>query len=472
MEICFDPWVSHECEGADLGDKRLTKRFKIILSHLMKKAQENISCAFEHWSQVKSCYRFVNNSKVTPQGLLRPHRLKTLERMMAEPQVLLLHDTTYVDYKYRPQTQGLDIINRSPMSGRINEGLIVHNSLALSTTGVPLGLFDQYFVDRKTIRGRHIVRNACHAQPFQDKESARWLRGIRQFNQVKMTQKVVHIADREADIYELYREAVLIDESFIVRARLDRAINKRSRRQPTQIRLFEFLETLIPQGQHTLMVQVNDEQKYRQAVLNVCYASFTLPPPPSRTVNKDGAILPNLTLWGIIAHEDNPPEGVKELKWMLLTNIPVNSLQEAIEKMTWYSYRWNIELFHKILKSGCCVEKAQLRQASSLKNYIILKSIVAWRLFWITRQFLHNKHAHCESVLTSLESQILYRRFNFGQPPLYPPTFEQVYYWIARLGGYIHRHSKQPPGMISIWKGWTRLQDMINDINAIYGSDK
>jgi hypothetical protein len=438
----------------------------------MKKAQENISCAFENWSQIKSCYRFVNNSKVTPHGLLHPHRLKTLERMTSETQVLLLHDTTYIDYKYRPQTQGLDIINRAPISGRVNEGLIVHNSLALSTTGVPLGLFDQYFVDRKVVRGRHITKNSSKTQPFQDKESARWMRGIRQFNQAKTIQNVVHIADREADIYELYREAILIDEYFIVRARLDRSINKKSRRQPTEIRLFQFLETLTPQGQHTLTVQVNDEQKYRQAVLNVSYTPFTLPPPPNRTVNKDGATLPNLNMWGIIAQEDNPPEGVDALSWILLTNIPINSLQEAIEKMTWYSYRWNIELFHKILKSGCAIEKAQLRQATSLKNYITLKSIVAWRLFWITRGFMHNKLNCCESVLTPLESQLLYKRFNCGQSPPNPPTFEQVYYWIARLGGYIHRHSKQPPGMISIWKGWTRLQDMVNDINAIYGSNK
>ena len=177
-----------------------------------------------------------------------------------------------------------------------------------------------------------------------------------------------------------------------------------------------------------MTVQVNEEQKYRQAVLNVSYASFTLPPPPNRTVNKDGSILPNLNMWGIIAYEDNPPEGTEGLRWILLTNIPINSLQEAIEKMTWYSYRWNIELFYKILKSGCCVEKAQLRQAASLKNYIILKSIIAWRLFWITRQFLHNKHNSCKSVLTPLESQILYKRFNCGQSSLHPPTFEQVYY--------------------------------------------
>lgn len=469
MECCTESWLESEFETVDFGDERISKRFKNLLSGFMKNAQDNISSAFGKWSDIKACYRFLSNSKVTPKNILQPHQDKTLQRIASQEQVLLLHDTTYIDYKNRTKTKDLDYITNTPMTKNPVKGLILHNSLAVSSDGIPLGIWGQDFVERKRLRGRNITKNASSKKPIEEKESFRWLKAVQDFNKVNTTKNVVHIADREADIYEFYKEAIALNESFLIRARLDRAINKKTKRQPPEVKLFSFFESLSPQGQYTVKVQTQTDKKYREVTLNLSFALFQLSPPPNKTANKDGSDLPHLSVWGIMAREANPPEGVDGISWLLLTNIPIKTLDEAIEKLTWYSYRWNIELFHKILKSGCSIEKAQLREANNLKKYIAIKSIIAWRLFWITRSFNKDKNEGCETILSPQEWQILYKRFHQGEAPEKPPKIEDIYYWIARLGGYINRNSDGPPGIICMWKGWTRFNHMISDMRAIYG---
>lgn len=469
MECCIESWLQAEFETVDFGDERISKRFKILLSGFMKNAQDNISSAFGKWSDIKACYRFLSNSKVTPAKILQPHKEKTLDRIASQEQVLLLHDTTYIDYKNRTKTKDLDYISSTPITKNPVKGLILHNSLAVSNEGIPLGIWGQDFIERKALRGRDITKNISIKKPIEAKESFRWLKAIQEFNKANITKNVVHIADREADIYELYREAIALDEQFLIRARLDRAINKKTRRQVPEIKLFSFFEALPPQGRHTIKIQTQTDKKYRNVTLNLSYAPFHLSPPPNKTANKDGPDLPHLPIWGIMVREDNPPEGVDSISWLLLTNIPIESLKDALEKITWYSYRWNIELFHKILKSGCSIEKAQLRDANNLKKYIAMKSIIAWRLFWITRSFNRDKNETCEAILSSQEWQILYKRFHQGEAPEKPPKIEDIYYWIARLGGYINRKSDGPPGIICMWKGWTRFNHMITDVRAICG---
>ena len=171
-----------------------------------------------------------------------------------------------------------------------------------------------------------------------------------------------------------------------------------------------------------------------------------------------------------MAIERRAPSNQSPIFWVLLTNLEVQSVDQAIEKVRWYALRWNIELFHKILKSGCGVEQAQLRHADRLKKYIILKSIIAWRLFWFSRVHENHKQDGCLSVLSEIEWKILYRKSNKTKSlPKQIPTVGEVFIWVAKLGGYIGRASDPPPGMISLWRGWQRLMDMVDDYYDIYG---
>lgn len=233
--------------------------------------------------------------------------------------------------------------------------------------------------------------------------------------------------------------------------------------------MFDYFESQPVRGKVIIDIQVNQDKKYRKAELSLSFSQYTLPPPPDRTVNKDGNMLHNVNLWGILVKEDNPPVGVEPLKWMLTTNLPIDNIEKAIQIMNWYKQRWNIELFHKILKSGCTVESAQLRSRDKLIKYITVSSIIAWRIFWLSRHIENEKDSDCSAILTRDEQIILFKRFNFGKVPTKNLTTRQAYLWIAKLGGYIGRKSDPPPGMISIWRGWTRLMAMLEDYQMICG---
>lgn len=435
-----EAWIESEFCSLRFGDVRLERRFRSLFSGLMKKAQDNISSVFESWSEIKASYRFLKNPKVTAWKILQPHKESTTTRITRYKQVLLLHDTTYIDYRKRTKTEGLDIITNTPITKMPVRGLMLHNSLAVSTQGIPLGIWGQYFVDRKEIRGKKISKNICSKKPIEEKESIRWIKAIRDFHQESNCQNVVHVADREADIYELFRDNRAMGEKFLIRARLDRAINKKTRRSIPSQKLFNFFENLPVKGYHKIKVQTRTHKEHRSVKLSVSYAEFTLSPPPNYTKNKNGIFLPNLRLWGIMAREPaDLPEGEERICWLLLTNIPISNFKEALEKIEWYSYRWNVELFHKILKSGCAIEKAQLRNGETLKKYVTLKSLVAWRLFWITRMLNSTRGKSCEEVLSKREWTLLYRRFNQGTETEQPPTVEEACCWIARLGGGVYQ---------------------------------
>ena len=162
-----------------------------------------------------------------------------------------------------------------------------------------------------------------------------------------------------------------------------------------------------------------------------------------------------MDLYGVIILEKKPPKNHEPLEWLLITNIPVTNTQEAIEKMRWYSLRWNVETFHKILKSGCSIEGAQLRSKKNLIKYITTKSVIAWRIFWLSRISRIDLNYNCNTVLTKIQQDVLFKRFNKGKINTEPISVKQALNWIGKLGGYIGRNSDAPPGIITIWKGWT-----------------
>ena len=446
MENSTLNWVDAEFEHTNFCDKRLDKRLLLIAKQLAEQFGKNVSSSFSTWKDIKAAYRFFSNTKVTIKELLSSHVTETLARVKTNERVLFIQDTT---------------------------GLMLHNTLALSTQGTPLGLINQSYIDRKQLHeGSHEEkRQRRHWNSnVSDKESLRWITGVKE-SQVFDTgnTEVIHVADRECDFYEFFRDTAKIGAHVLVRAARNRSINKESRRAKPEAHLFDHLKAKRAQGKMTIKIQVNGQDKYRQATLSIIYSQISMPPPPNKTKNKDGE-LPLLDVFAIMAIERNPPKGHEALCWVLITDLAVLTLDDAVEKVYWYSLRWNIELFHKVLKSGCAVEQAQLRHAERLKKYITVKSIIAWRLFWLSRCSKEDKQASCLTVLTQEEWAVLYRKTHKTKYlPDTVSTVEEVLVWIAKLGGYIGRRTDPPPGMISLWRGWQRLMDMVEDYRDICG---
>lgn len=471
MECSTQRWMKSEFSNSNFGDLRLDKRYFDIIEELSKKSESNVSSAFESWKEIKACYRFIENKKVTIDKILSPHTNKTIERIKKNPIVLLLQDTTYIDYSERHKTKNLDLIGKSKLASQANKGLMLHTAFAVTPDGLPLGILNQSFIERKSFHGPEQRQIRYWNNPIEDKESHRWVSVIDDTHQINIKESlIVHIADREGDIYELYRDCVDLSEKFIIRAKSNRSINKKKRREAPKDKLFDFMEESKAQGKFAIKLQSNGKKKYRTARLSLIYKKITIPPPPNKTKNKDGVNLPMVEMYAIMAIERNPPKNVDALNWLLLTNFPINDNDSALEKIKWYSQRWNIEIFHKILKSGCSIENAQFRNATKLKKYIVLKSIVAWRLFWLTRNFEENGDKSYETVITKDEMIVLQKKFEkLDTKKTSMPTVKDIYIWIGKLGGFIGRKSDIKPGVISIWKGWIRFSAMIDDYYELCG---
>ena len=443
MPYSASTWVDNEFDRINLGDQRLNQRFKVIAAQLAKHCGKTLASSFYEWKMIKASYRFFANPKVNEMGILTPHIEQTVKRITDHENVLLLQDSTYLDYNNRPKTQGLDLTFRSKFS-TASEGLILHNTLAVTDQGTPLGLVDQRFSERNSFVGKnaHQARQIRHwNRPIDQKESARWIHVVKKCHQIEFGQAhIVHVADRECDLYEFYRDAGDLGEDVLVRASRNRSINKRYRRSSPTCLLFDHLKSKKAQGKVTITIKTNAKKKFMQAELSIVYCPITMPPPPNKTIKKDGPRLPMVPLFAIMAIERRPPRNTNGIFWVLLTNLDVNTLAQAIEKIHWYSLRWNIELFHKILKSGCGVKAAQLRHADRLKKYIVLKSIIAWRLFWLAKVHEHDKESSCSTMLSEIEWSILYRKTKRTKTvPDNPPTVGEAFVWIAKLGGYIGR---------------------------------
>ena len=475
MSSAAEVWVEDEFATVRFGDERLDRRFRLILADLARHCGKTLASSFDALSKLKASYRFFANARISIRAMLEPHVAHTLERMQSHATVLVLQDTTFLDFGHRAESVGLDIVNRSSANKPV-EGLMLHNTLAITTQGLPLGLLDQRFIERKQLHEEPAELTRSHrtrpTKAIEQKESRRWVDVLHHCHALDVgSSQMVHVCDREADIYELFRDAEVLGEKALVRAAHNRAINKVYQHDTSTQWIFDALSGRRAQGRTKVRLQVNGAKKYRDATLSIVFMSISMPAPTNRTVAKDGASLPMVPLTAIMAIEKQSSRPLHDrVCWVLLTNLPIEDAESAIEKVQWYAQRWTIEVFHKVLKSGCAAEKAQLGHADRLKRYIIAKSLVAWRLFWITRIQAQDPDASCDQILEPLEWKLLHRKTCITKrAPDEPPSVREAFIWIAKLGGYLNRKSDPDPGIVSLWRGWDRLSDIVDDHRDICG---
>ncbi len=212
---------------------------------------------------------------------------------------------------------------------------------------------------------------------------------------------------------------------------------------------------------HKKLMNIPQEpsSRWRDAILEVKSTQVTLT--PSRKLSQ--VIKEQVTLSVVEAKEINPPVGAESVHWILFTTISVNGYEEALEILKFYSMRWRIEEYFRVLKSGCTVEKCCLSEGARLRKYLNLFSVIAWRIFWLKTIRRIAPEASCELVLTKDEWHCLYLRKNKNSPiPPKPPPIADAIVWIASLGGFLARKNDREPGMISLWRGWSRLQDLVH----------
>ena len=442
-------WAEAEFSKIDLQDKRLNKRCQKIASDLEQQPTDPINQAREDWADTKAAYRFCDNPKVTPAKITSAHSGRTVQRMKKHARVLAVQDTTFLNYTHHPQTKGLGEIGKKEQRQR---GLGLHTTLAVTPQGQPLGILAQQFFERPVGEPAHTAAE-LRKLPIEEKESYRWIEAFQQT--IELTPagvQVVTVCDREADIFEMFVMAQAQHADLLVRANTDRRLDEATQKLRAKV------ASQKQAGELTVDIVGNDKRAARQATVTVRFCTVKLQPPWRPQQKK----LPSVTLAAILAREENPPADIKEpIEWLLLTNTPAQNFNQAVQVIEWYCCRWQIEVLHKIIKSGCRVEGCRLQTAARLKNYVALMCVVAWRLQWLTYINRTDPLSPCTTVLTTIEWQALYMRIHKTSVlPKITPSTHQAIRWIAQLGGFLGRKSDGEPGIVVIWRGWKRLQDL------------
>lgn len=454
-----DAWLEEEVEQSRFRDERLGKRFRLVLERLWSCVGQSIPMAFQDWCNTKAAYRFLSNPRVSEQEILGGHFEATRNRFVAsEGPVLILQDTTEFSYKReRPELIGStrkvpsrpDRKRQSPMHTVC--GILMHSSLAVTTQGIPLGLAAIKFWSRKKFKGCDALKRKINPTrvPIEEKESYRWLENLRQSTALfGEPGRCVHVGDRESDIYELFCLAHELQTNFLVRTCVDRLAGDGSHT------IAHEMDEVRVKGVHQIVLR-DQNGKVERAVLELRYRRIAVLPPIGKQRR-----YPALSLTVIHALEQGTPTGRKRIEWKLITNLPVTSRRQAIEKLDWYALRWKIEVFHKILKSGCKAEESKLRTADRLANLIAVFCVISWRIFWITMVNRASPHLSAEIALTPPEMQLLDQLVIDTAKTSNAESLTRYTVKLAQLGGYLARANDPPPGNTVIWRGLRRLIDL------------
>lgn len=443
-------WCLDEFSTVELQDTRLNRRCIELAAQLAGQPNGPINQACEDWADTKAAYRFFDNDKITPARIRAPHHQRTVERMTQHDQVLAVQDTCFLNFTHHPQTTGLGPIGTKEQH---QIGFGMHSTLAMTIQGMPLGLLTQDFFVRAEDEPAHRPEE-LRLLPIEEKESYRWLQAFEQTLALTPSGvEVITVCDREADIYEMFALAQEKQASLLVRAASDRLLLDDEVRK-----LWPKMERQPIVGYLVVHITGNGKRKTRDATVSVRFTSVTLKPP----WRPNGLKLPAVPINAILVREENPPADIDEpIEWLLLINRPVACFDEAQQVIQWYGCRWQIEVFHKVLQSGCRVEDCRLQTADRLFNFVALMSVIAWRLHWLTYINRCQPDLPCTTVLTTIEWEVLYMRIH--QTTALPdtvPTVHQAIRWIAQLGGFLGRKSDGEPGVTTLWRGWQRLQDL------------
>ena len=443
-------WVAEELWDLDLGDLRRNRRLVQIVEDLVAQPNQSVPQASRDEAAVQGVYEFWDNARVSDREILGPHQRRTVERTAGHETVLAIQDTSEVEYSDRKATRGL-----GPISNAKARGLKVHTILAASGDGVPLGLLGQEVWARETMKRslKGEARNS-RGRAIADKESQRWLAGLElSQTQIPAEKQLGTIADREADIYELFAHPRRSRSEFLIRAAQNR--NTKSPSVSGEVKpLFSAIRQSTVAGEITLKLQRTPRRRERLAVLNVRYGQFWLQPPAH--LGALGSIAVNV----VLAEEPHPPTGEKAVVW-LLTTVSVETFEAACQCLKWYSKRWLIERYFYVLKSGCRVEELQLENAGHLKRAIACYSMVAWRLLWLTYEARQHPEQSVAGILETEEWQVLYcRAHQTKEVPLVAPSLGESVLWIAKLGGFLGRKGDGEPGVETLWRGLGKLHEM------------
>jgi hypothetical protein len=441
-------WTEEEFGTVQFFDERLKQRLFTLAADFYAQPGELVPQASNgSEAKTKAAYRFFQNSNVDMQTLIRPHIESTIERLRSHPVILAVQDTTTLNYTAHPP-EGVGPINTSKDRA---VGLLLHDTMAFTSEGTPLGLLNVHCWARDPEEaGKKYHRKELS---IEEKESFKWLvsyRAVAEAQKLCPETMLVSVGDREADIYELFSEALQDPRNprLLVRAERTR------QRKVEQEGLWRRMRGEPVAGWLKVSVPRRGSRPSRTARLQVRLAQVVLRPPKRSP-------LPPLSVWAVYAREVGYSTKVKEpIDWMLLTTIQTESFEEACERLTWYSRRWGIEVYHRTVKSGCRIQDRRLDDADSLEACLAIDLVVAWRVYWLTMTGRERPETPCDQVLSKKEWRVL-SVWATGKVADIAPSAQQAARWIGKLGGWLARGKEDNPGTTCMCRGLVRLPNIV-----------
>ena len=460
-------WAVDEMKSADLNDKRLNDRLREVLSQLADRPTASIPAACGGRADMAAAYRLFDNEKATFENILQPHAEHTRQRMTAESVVLLVQDTTEIDLT-RPQQQ---VKGAGPLDGSSRRGALLHPLHAFTPDGTPLGTVsaEAWTREEGTVCAS-LSRAQRAAQPIEEKESYRWVKTLEQAQAEAEhcpNTQLICLADSEADIYEFMTLASSEPRrcDWIIRACQDRALlgeNGQNNADKLHATLLAhpvlWTQTIEVRGRQP---KVSCEKrgrrqprKSRHAEVEVRAGKVTLRPP-----DRPRCKLPPVTVNAVLVREINPPPGEEPVEWLLLTSLPVDTVEAVRLIVQYYCVRWMIEVLFRVLKSGCRVEERRFEELDRCLNCLAVYLIVAWRTLYVCRLGRSCPEINCEAIFEPAEWKSVWKVARREDPPAEPPPLATMVSLVAQLGGYINRKRSGPPGPQTVWLGLQRMHD-------------
>ena len=445
--------IVDELQGIDLGDKRLNLRSQQVIEALAANPEASVNAACEGWSDTLAAYRLFNNDAVTPEQILRPHREATQRRMREQSVVLIVQDTTELDYSKHP-TVDARCLNREQRFG-----LYEHVHLAVTPDKLCLGVVGSEFFDRAPESlGQSRERRTL---PIEEKESFRWLQGYRLACELAAEcpqTQIVSIADREADIYEIFVEAQQptgVRADYIIRAKENRSTSEHdpAAGPAAYVKVRDEVGRSKLRATRTIELGSTPKRAARQAHLEIRALTVVLKPPHARSR------LPSVTHNVILVEEIGGPGDGTDVSWLLITTLPIETDADILKIIDYYTARWMVEIYFRTLKTGCRVEDIQLETNHRLKNCLAFYKIIAWRVLYLTYLNRTCPKLPCTAVFDDSEWKSVWRVVKKKPLPTKPPLLSEFTRLLTQLGGYNNRATELPPGPQPLWIGLRRMTD-------------
>jgi hypothetical protein len=448
-------WVDEEMVESQMHDARHAKRLATLLTRLGEQPGSSIPSACRGWAETMAAYRFVENPNVGFEEILSGHKQATLERIRAQEVALLVQDTSFLNYGTLQAKAGMGTVKE-----KVRDEHLLHTTVAFTPERVNMGVLGAKCWQRP----EQPVGHQRKRKPIEEKESYRWLEGYALACEVKQAcpqTVVVSVADCEGDIQEWFLDAMNRPAEeraeFLIRAKC----NRRLAPGTAPRYLWEVMQRARPLGRLTFELSRQADRPSRRVTLSVKAMPVTF-----NGARRPGGRLPPVQVWAVYAIELKPPKGEEPIEWLLLTSVPVAGFSAACMVVQWYRCRWEIELFFRVLKQGCQIERLRLETTPRLLNALAIYLIIAWRIQTITMMGRAYPEASCEAVFEPHEWQTIYMMQYQSPPPDQPPSLRDTVRALAQLGGFLARTGDGEPGIKSIWQGYHRLHEFIYAIET------